>query len=58
MRILLVEDDAMIGKTLQQALQQDGYAVDWAVDGQAGRLALDTAGDAYALVHLDLGLPK
>jgi two-component system response regulator QseB len=58
MRILLVEDDAMIGKTLQQALQQDGYAVDWAVDGQAGRLALDTAGDAYALVLLDLGLPK
>src|SRR5436189_164559 len=44
MRILLVEDDAMIGKTLQKALQQDGYAVDWAVDGQAGRLALDTAG--------------
>jgi two-component system, OmpR family, response regulator QseB len=58
MRILLVEDDAMIGKALQQALQQDGYAVDWAVDGQAGRLALDTAGDAYALVLLDLGLPK
>jgi len=54
----LVEDDPMIGKTLQQALQQDGYAVDWAVDGQAGRLALDTAGDAYALVLLDLGLPK
>jgi two-component system response regulator QseB len=58
MRILLVEDDAMIGKTLQQALQQDGYAVDWVTDGQAGRLALDTAGDAYALVLLDLGLPK
>jgi two-component system, OmpR family, response regulator len=58
MRILLVEDDAMIGKTLQQALQQDGYAVDWVTDGQAGKLALDTAGDAYALVLLDLGLPK
>ena len=36
------EDDAMIGKTLSQALQQDGYAVDWVTDGQAGRLALDT----------------
>ena len=43
MRILLVEDDAMIGKTLQPALQQDGYAVDWVMDGQAARLALDTA---------------
>ena len=58
MRILLVEDDAMIGKSLQQALQQEGYAVDWVSDGQAGRITLDTAGDAYSLVLLDLGLPK
>jgi len=58
MRILLVEDDPMIGKTLCAALQQDGYAVDWVKDGQAGRLALDTADGAYALVLLDLGLPR
>ena len=58
MRILLIEDDAMIGKTLSQALQQDGYAVDWVTDGTAGKLALDTAGDGYALVLLDLGLPR
>ena len=58
MRILLVEDDAMIGKTLSQALQQDGYAVDWVTDGAAGKLALDTAGGGYALVLLDLGLPR
>ena len=57
MRILLVEDDAMIGKTLSQALQQDGYAVDWVTDGAAGKLALDTA-EGYALVLLDLGLPR
>ena len=48
----------MIGKTLRAALQQDGYAVDWVKDGQAGRLALDTAEGAYALVLLDLGLPR
>jgi two-component system response regulator QseB len=58
MRILLVEDDPMIGKTLQQALQQDGYAEEWAADGEAGRTALATGGDAYALVLLDLGLPR
>ena len=58
MRILLVEDDAMIGKTLSQALQQDGYAVDLVTDGAAGKLALDTAGEGYALVLLDLGLPR
>jgi two-component system response regulator QseB len=58
MRILLVEDDPMIGKSLQEALQQDGYAVDWVKDGEAARLALRTGGDAYALVVLDLGLPR
>jgi two-component system, OmpR family, response regulator len=57
-RILLVEDDAMIGKTLQQALQQDGYAVDWVGDGRAAQAAIATAEDAYAMVLLDLGLPK
>jgi PleD family two-component response regulator len=36
-RLLLVEDDAMIGRSLQQGLKQDGYAVDWVRDGQAAR---------------------
>ncbi|HSQ82537.1 MAG TPA: response regulator [Casimicrobiaceae bacterium] len=58
MRILLVEDDPMIARTLQQALAQDGYAVDRVGDGEAARLALDAAGDAYGLVLLDLGLPR
>jgi DNA-binding response OmpR family regulator len=57
-RILLVEDDSMIGKTLQQALQQDGYAVDWVTDGRAAHRAITAADDAYALVLLDLGLPR
>ena len=49
----------MIGKTLQQALQQDGYAVDWVNDG-AGRPGSRSTPppDAYALVLLDLGLPR
>jgi two-component system, OmpR family, response regulator QseB len=58
MRILLVEDDPMIGKTLQQALTQDGYAVDRVTDGVAAKAALDLAQGAYALVLLDLGLPR
>jgi two-component system, OmpR family, response regulator len=58
MRILLVEDDPMIGKTLQQALAQDGYAVDRVTDGEAARAAIATSNDAYALVLLDLGLPR
>jgi two-component system response regulator QseB len=58
MRILLVEDDPMIGKSLQSALLQDHYTVDWVKDGQAAKLALEAAPGAYALVLLDLGLPR
>ncbi|WP_027820851.1 response regulator [Paraburkholderia bannensis] len=55
MRILLVEDDTLIGSGLQQGLQREGFAVDWAQAGDAAALALRTA--AYGLVLLDLGLP-
>lgn len=56
MRILLVEDDHMIGKAVQQGLEQAGFAVDWAQDGRAAELAL--ANGVYDLAVLDLGLPK
>jgi len=55
MRVLLVEDDVMIGASLQQGLRDDGYAVDWVKDGRAAELAL--ADPAHQLVLLDLGLP-
>ena len=58
MRILLVEDDPMIGKTLQPALQQDGYAVDWVKDGQAGQAGARHRRRRLRLVLLDLGLPR
>ncbi|WP_042272747.1 response regulator [Paraburkholderia heleia] len=56
MRILLVEDDTLIGGGLQQGLQREGFAVDWTQDGDAAALALRTT--SYGLVLLDLGLPK
>jgi two-component system response regulator QseB len=56
MRLLLVEDDAMIGESLCAALRQDGYTVDWVQDGRAAEAAL--ANPVYELVLLDLGLPK
>src|SRR5882724_7840239 len=56
MRILLVEDDAMIGKAICQGLAQAGFAVDWVTDGRAAELSL--ANDVYDLTVLDLGLPK
>ena len=56
MRVLLVEDDRMIGEAVQQALQEATYAVDWVRDGQMALTTLDT--QDYGLVLLDLGLPK
>ena len=55
MRILLVEDDAQLGKAVQTGLAQQGHAVDWIRDGVAGEAAALT-GD-YAAVLLDIGLP-
>jgi two-component system, OmpR family, response regulator QseB len=55
-RLLLVEDDAMIGGSIHQGLRQEGMAVDWMQDGRSAELALDN--DVYDLMLLDLGLPK
>ncbi|MHB1668203.1 MAG: response regulator [Thiomonas sp.] len=56
MRLLLVEDDAMIGESVLDALRGDGYAVDWVRDGQMADTAWST--EHYDLVLLDLGLPR
>jgi len=56
MRVLLIEDDEMIGQSLKQALGANGWSVDWVKDGLLAQSALDD-GD-YACVLLDLGLPK
>ncbi|SEN24012.1 Transcriptional regulatory protein, C terminal [Pseudomonas sp. ok272] len=55
MRILLVEDDAMIGEAIQGALKDAAYATDWVRDGLAALATLRT--QHYDLVLLDLGLP-
>lgn len=56
MRLLLVEDDAMIGETVLQVLRTEHYAVDWVRDGAMADQALRSG--QYDLVLLDLGLPK
>ena len=55
MRLLVIEDDQMIGESLCHGLRQEGFTVDWVHDGKAAGLAL--ANDVYALALLDLGLP-
>ena len=56
MRILLVEDDAMIGRAVLDLLRQENYATDWVRDGSAADAALQS--ERYDLVLLDLGLPR
>ncbi|TDR76471.1 response regulator transcription factor [Paludibacterium purpuratum] len=55
MRVLLVEDDRMIGEAIQAALKDASYAADWVCDGQSALSALQQ--QCYDLVLLDLGLP-
>jgi two-component system response regulator QseB len=55
MRLLLIEDDSMIGESIRHGLGQDGFVVDWVQDGRAASLALQQG--SYAAVLLDLGLP-
>ncbi len=55
MRLLLVEDDEMLGAGVQRGLRLAGHAVDWVKDGPAAELALRS--EPYDLVLLNLGLP-
>lgn len=56
MRILLVEDDHMLGEAVIAGMHQHGFTVDWVQDGLAAAHALSV--EDFALVVLDLGLPK
>lgn len=56
MRILLVEDDLLLGAGLQAGLQQQQWVVDWVQDGLTALQAVNTT--TYVLAVIDLGLPR
>ena len=56
MRLLLVEDDPMIGRAVRHGLMQAGFVVDWVTDGQLGLAAISN--EVYDGVILDIGLPR
>lgn len=58
MRILLIEDDRMIGASLVRGLRDDGYSVDWVRDGASAATALGDHQAAYVLALLDWNLPQ
>jgi len=56
MRLLLVEDDSLLGDGIRAGLRQSGYTVDWCRDGRAAQRAMEA--EPYALMVLDIGLPQ
>jgi two-component system response regulator QseB len=56
MRLLLVEDDPMIGRAVRHGLERAGFTVDWVTDGQSAEAAV--ANGVYDTIILDLGLPR
>lgn len=56
MRLLLVEDDVMLGRALETGLRQAEFVVDWVTDGEMALLSLETS--QYSVVVLDINLPK
>ena len=56
MRILLVEDDLILGQAIKDGLHEFDYTVDWHTDGESARFALQQ--ELFDLILLDLGLPK
>src|SRR5271157_2660891 len=57
MRILVLEDNVKLAASLKKGLQQEGYAVDVALDGSEGQRMADTEGEGYDAIVLDLMLP-
>jgi two-component system response regulator QseB len=55
-RLLLAEDDRMIGASIEKGLRQDGFTIDWVQDGRAAEAALQDS--VHDLLLLDLGLPR
>jgi DNA-binding response OmpR family regulator len=56
MRVLLIEDDILLGKAVRTGLEQQGHAVDWVADGQSASTAV--LNNDFAALLLDIGLPK
>lgn len=58
MKILVVEDQEKLAKSLKKGLEQEGYAVDYVLDGEAAERRIDIGHKEYDLIVLDLMLPK
>jgi len=58
MRILIVEDEEKLAKSLKKGLEQEGFSVDYVLDGEEGQKRIELCRNEYDLIVLDLMLPK
>jgi DNA-binding response OmpR family regulator len=58
MRVLIIEDQEKLAKSLKKGLEQEGYAADYVLDGEAGQRRIEIKKNDYDVVILDLMLPK
>lgn len=58
MRILIVEDEERLAKSIKKALEKEGYAADYVTDGEVGQRRIELYHEDYDMVILDLMLPK
>jgi DNA-binding response OmpR family regulator len=58
MRILIIEDQEKLAKSLKKGLEQEGYAADYLLDGESGQRRIEVKQNGYDAVILDLMLPK
>ena len=60
MRILLAEDDHLIGSAIEQRLKEEAHALDWVKDGESALSAINNLDNStgYDVLLLDIGLPR
>jgi len=58
MRILIIEDNEKLAKSIKKGLEQEGYAADYLLDGETGQRRIEANSEDYDLIILDLMLPK
>lgn len=58
MKLLIVEDEEKLAKSLKKGLEKEGYAVDYVLDGETGQRRIELGRKDYDLIILDLMLPK
>ena len=57
MRILIVEDEEKLAKSLKKGLEKEGYAVDYVTDGESAERRIEIHSQDYDIIILDLMLP-